>query len=188
MSNACGAWRLHCRCIVGTNELLRPVLVKRGTWYRCDMKAAWAEGKTHKTGRFQPRCRLNNVAMKWLNRLRSPMTDRIQIYAGVSSRFFSILLQIKRNQMRRKRATMVMSFSGPLTRVRNPSDAPLLFHVICHQKLNSEFAPVQFFSPPLRSSAVTNKVFLSQKPGTKKFFNYVWLQKWNSFSPPFFVT
>lgn len=43
----------------------------------------------------------------------------------------------------------------------------------CHlsSKLNSEFAPVQIFS------SVTNKVFLSQKPGTKKFFNYVWPQK-----------
>lgn len=40
-----------------------------------------------------------------------------------------------------------MSFSRPLTHVLSPSDAPLLFHVICHQKLNSEFAPVQFFSP-----------------------------------------
>lgn len=28
-----------------------------------------------------------------------------------------------------------------------PSDAPLHLRVICHQKLNSEFAPVQFFSP-----------------------------------------
>lgn len=84
---------------------------------------------------------------------------------------------------------MVMSFSRQLTHVLSPSDAPLLLLVICHQKLNSEFAPVQ--SPPhphppsLRSSAVTNKVFLSQKPGTKKFFNYVWPQKWNSFFPPF---
>lgn len=47
----------------------------------------------------------------------------------------------------KKRPKMVMSFSRLRTHVLSPSDAPLLLRVICHQKLNSEFAPVEFFSP-----------------------------------------
>lgn len=57
----------------------------------------------------------------------------------------------------------------------------------CHLSSKIEFriCSSSNFLPTLRGSAVTNKVFLSQKPGTKKFFNYVLPQKWNSLFPPF---